>query len=307
MRFAVIDVGTNTVQLLIADMGSDGRLVPVLDERRFVRLGEGVDATHRLQKVAYKRLRAALLEYRALIQERGAEHVTIAGTSASRDLQNREDLVAWVRQETGYSYDILSGEDEATWSFRGALTATDDLSGPCITVDIGGGSTEFTMGDASGVISDRVSIDVGSLRITERFLGAQPPRPEQISEAERFLIRMLESVAIDHSAPLLSACDTPMILLLLHAGVASWDALAPAACRLSYGDVDRWCERLLAMAYKDVLALRPSLLAGRADIFPAAVLIFRATLRKLACTDCLVSPRGLRHGLVLRAARALQK
>lgn len=306
MRFAVIDVGTNTAQLLIADMGSDGCLVPILDERRFVRLGEGVDATRRLREVAYKRLRAVLQEYCALIQDRRVEHVTIAGTSASRDLRNREDLVAWVRRETGFSYDILSGEDEATWSFRGALTATDNLSGPCIAVDIGGGSTEFAMGDASGLISGRVSIDVGSLRITERFLGAQPPRPEQIAEAEGFLARMLESVEVDRRAPLLSACDTPVILLLLHTSAASWDALAPAMCRLSYGDVDRWCERLLAMAYEDVLALRPPLLAGRADVFPAAVLIFRAVLRELACTDCLVSPHGLRHGLVLRAARALQ-
>lgn len=306
MRFAVIDIGTNTAQLLIADMGSDEHLVPILDERRFVRLGEGVDATRRLQKEAYKRLRAALLEYCALIQEWRAEHVTIAGTSASRDLRNRADLVAWVRRETGFAYDILSGEDEATWSFRGALTAIDSLSGPCITVDIGGGSTEFALGDASGSVSGRVSLDVGSLRITERFLGAQPPGLDRIAEAEMFLVRVLESVEIDPSVPLLTACDTPMILLLLHTGAASWKALAPEACRLSYGDVDRWCERMLAMTYDDVLALRPALLAGRADVFPAAILILRAVLRKLACADCMVSPRGLRHGLVLRAAQALQ-
>ena len=303
MRIAAIDVGTNTAMLLVAEVTADGALVPLVDARRFIRLGEGVDATRRVGPAAMQRLRAALLEYRAMAHEYEVAEIVVGATSASRDAQNQAELIDFVRRETGLQYEILSGPEEAAWSYRGALSAIDDLDGPRAVIDIGGGSTEIIVGEAEDSITAGYSLDVGSVRLTERFFAHQPPEPEAVARAEAFITRVLDdaSIPLDATIPLISAAETPLLVALVDRGVSTWDELGTATVALSSDRVHRWRDRLLTRTYDDVMVLNPTLMAGRADVFPAAVLLFDTVLRHFGLATCRVSPRSLRHGLALRA------
>ncbi len=307
MRLAAIDVGTNTALLLVADLGAAG-LTPLVEEQRFVRLGEGVDAAGRVGEAAMARLRTTLREYRQTAEAWGVEEILVGATSASRDARNRDDLVAFVRQETGLPYEILSGEDEATWTFLGALSAFDDLDGRCALIDIGGGSTELVVGEAGGgaeALHYRRSLDVGAVRLTERFFSQQPPHPSAVEAARTFTRRLLEEAAapLDRSMPFVGAAGTLLALALVEAGAASWEALSTGDMILGAGVVRRWCERLLTLSFDEVLALNHVVLEGRADVFPAGVLVLDLVMTHFQIDACRVSPRGLRHGLALRWGR----
>ena len=302
MKLATIDVGTNTALLLVAEW--DGRrLVPLHDVQRFVRLGEGVDATGRVGDAAMQRLREALLAHRATAEAWGAERIVVGATSASRDAENQEELVDFVRRETGLDYEIISGEDEARWSFAAAVAAFPDLEGRCAVIDIGGGSTEIATGDAGrGTVAHRRSLQVGSVRLTERLFSSQPPLPDEIAVAERLIGKAMAEagVALDGTMPFIGAAGTVVSLALLDRGVASWDELGKKPVVLSADVVRAWRERLLSRSYDDVLALNPDVMAGRADVFPAGVLLLDTVMRWAGIASCHVSPWGLRHGLALR-------
>ncbi|WP_457654261.1 Ppx/GppA phosphatase family protein [Rhodocaloribacter sp.] len=309
MRIAVIDVGTNTALLLIAERTADGRLRSLHEASRFVRLGEGVDAARRIGTAALERLRAALLDYRARAEAWDARAILVAGTSASRDAGNRDELVAFVRRETGLRYEVLSGEDEARWSFEGAVSAFDERPGPCVVFDVGGGSTEVvagTPGDARAPtrLTFRRSLDLGAVRLTERCFAAQPPAPAEIDAARALIDRALGEIPPPApGTPLIGAAGTAVSLALVHHGAGAWTGLPPGDVTLTRADVRRWRERLLACSFDEVLALNPAVMAGRADVFPAGVLVFERVMRRLGAPVCRISPRGLRHGLALRFFR----
>lgn len=306
MRIATIDVGTNTALLLVADVAA-GQLVPLYEAERFVRLGEGVDATRRVGQAALARLGEALRAYRHEAARLGATVVAVAGTSASRDAANRGALAALVRAEVGCDYEILSGDDEATWSFRGALSAFPRLDGPCALVDIGGGSTEVMVGrpgaaSAEAAFTYRRSLDVGSVRLRERFFGVLPPPAEAVAAAEAWLDAAFAQAALPAAGdvPLVGAAGTLVSLALVHAGVSRWADLPPGADMLGAEVVAAWRGRLLGLSAGAVQALNPAVLTGRADVFAGGVLILDRLMRRQGWAAVRVSPRGLRHGLALR-------
>ncbi len=290
MRVATIDIGTNTALLLVADV-EGGRLVPVHDEERFVRLGEGVDAARRLSPTAMDRAVAALRDYRATADRLGAPVVTVGATSASRDAANLDDLRERVRREAGLGYEVISGEEEARWSFRGACSAFPKLNRACV-IDVGGGSTELVAGPTGGDPAFRVSLDVGSVRVTERCFPALPPPPETVAAAEAMVAEALAPVELSGDVPLLGASGTAVAL----ARLAQPDA---PAVPIPAGEVRAWRERLLGLTAEEVRALDP-VMAGRADVFAAGVLIVDAVMRRFGFSALHPSPRGLRHGLALR-------
>ncbi len=294
-RIATVDVGTNTALLLVADLTRCG-LDVVEEQARFVRLGEGVDAARRISAAAMERLRGVLLEYRAIAETLGATQIVVTGTSASRDAENRADLIDYVRRETGLGYEILSGEDEARWSFAGALSAT-SLEGTAVAVDIGGGSTEVTLGRKEGrrvSIDFHASMNVGAVRLTERLFAGQPPSAEGAKRASGEIARALEAARLPSvvGVPLVGVAGTVSALAAIAGGVEV----------LSRADVRLWSARLLQMTYDEVMALDPSIMRGRADVFPAGVLILDGIMEEIGAGSCLVGSRDLRHGLALRAA-----
>ncbi|MEM9665881.1 MAG: exopolyphosphatase [Bacteroidota bacterium] len=304
MPVATIDVGTNTALLLIADRDEAGRLTPQYQARRFVRLGEGVDASGEINPGALRRLRDALLYYKQTARTWKADPIVVAATSASRDAQNQAEVRAMVERDVGLAYEILSGQDEARWTFAGAVAAFDDLplDRDCLVIDIGGGSTELVHGRPGTVPSAQHSLDVGAVRLTERLLPTQPATDHARAAARALVRRMLSETGLHLAAetPLVAASGTVMILALLHHGASAWDDLAPHQTSLSVAEVEAWSSRLAAMTYDEVLALNPLLMEGRADVFPAGVLICETLMHDYGFATCRVSPWGLRHGLALR-------
>jgi exopolyphosphatase / guanosine-5'-triphosphate,3'-diphosphate pyrophosphatase len=297
MRIAAIDVGTNTVLLVVADV-EDGRLTVVADEERFARLGQGVDGAGRLAPEAMDRVVDRLTAYRVTAEGLGAEQIVIGATSASRDASNVDTLIARVRDEVGLDYQVIAGETEAALSFRGALALMPDLADgqEAAVVDIGGGSTEVVAGRKGEAPSFRVSLDVGSVRVTERFFSQRPPRPEQVEAATAFVAEALARVPDGVAAvrPLVTVAGTAKVAARL---VGATDTLAAA-------DVRAWRDRLLALTPDETLALDPALMTGRADVAAAGLLVLAAVLDRFGAERLRFSPAGLRHGLALAAAES---
>lgn len=318
MRFATIDVGTNTAQLLVVESTAGGlRRIHVAE--RFVRLGEGVDASGRIGDAAQRRLLSTLRDHVATAQTHGATRIVATATSAMRDAANQAVVVERVAADVGVSVEILSGEEEAAWSFAAACAPFDDLTGPCLVVDVGGGSTELVTGvDASGrnprdAMTGRVSVDVGCIRLTERCLPSLPPSDAAVSEADRLIDAALDD-GIARSgldAPpdtvLIGTAGTASALARVDAGPdAAWDALAGTVGGgvpvLSADVVRSWRNRLCTLSVDDTLALHPDAMQGRADVFLAGVLILDRVLTRFGTPTLRVSPYELRHGLALRAS-----
>jgi exopolyphosphatase/guanosine-5'-triphosphate,3'-diphosphate pyrophosphatase len=299
-RIAVVDVGTNTALLLVAE-ADGGHLVPVRDERRFVRLGEGVDGTRRVTEGALERLARVLAEYAALAAGEGARMACVAGTSASRDAGNAERLQEVSLEACGIGYEILDGRSEAVLAFAGTMSALGEAGPEATMVDIGGGSTELVRGRTGDRvdIAAAASADVGSVRLTERFFPTLPPPEEAVGRASAWVDERLTAAAaaVGPAPVLVGAAGTCVTLAgLHHGGEPSRDAW-PAIDRKS---VIAWRERLLGMTAQEVLDLDPDLLFGRADVFGGGVLILDRVMVALRARRLVVSPRGLRHGLALR-------
>ncbi|MEA2286091.1 MAG: exopolyphosphatase / guanosine-5-triphosphate,3-diphosphate pyrophosphatase [Solirubrobacteraceae bacterium] len=193
MRVAVVDIGTNSTRLLVADVDGDGQLTEL--ERRSVvtRLGQGVDASGALAPEAMQRVFDTLADYRALIDEHGAERTTAVLTSAVRDAANGPEFTARVREEYGLDARTIPGEEEARLTFLGATSERpDDAPGPTVVIDIGGGSTEFVVGDGRDLIF-HVSTQAGVVRHSERHVHSDPPAPEELNALRREVRSIFEA------------------------------------------------------------------------------------------------------------------
>jgi exopolyphosphatase/guanosine-5'-triphosphate,3'-diphosphate pyrophosphatase len=314
-RIASIDVGTNTAQLLVADWDG-GRLVPVHAVERFVRLGEGVDAQGRIGEAARERLLEALSAYAAAAEARGAECTVVGATSAMRDAANRDAVMQAVTDATGLTVELLSGEEEAAWSYVATRSAFPDLEGRVAVMDIGGGSTEFVVGDrpvadalAAGAsptdgIVYRRSLDLGCIRLTERCFASQPPAPASVSHAEAVIDAAYAAaeLPLGPDVPLLGPAGTLSALALAVRGPTStWDGLTEADRTLDAATVHFWRRRVLDATVEEVLSLHPDAMAHRADVFPVGVLLLDVLMRRHVLPAVRVSRRDLRYGLALRA------
>src|SRR5918995_1928813 len=180
MRVAAIDLGTNTTRLLVADV-ADSHVEEVTRRTRITRLGEGVDSRRRLLPVPIARVRNCLAEYRRELEAHGAERTLAAGTSAIRDADNGEAFLGEIEWSYGFTTRLLSGDEEGLLTFRGAASGR-ELSDETLVVDIGGGSTELVTGDGF-----HVSLDIGSVRLTERFLHSDPPARDELEAASEHI------------------------------------------------------------------------------------------------------------------------
>lgn len=303
---ATIDVGTNTAHLLLSAVTEDGDALPMHSETRFVRLGQGIDASGVIHSDALERLRQTLTEFSDIAREAGASNVIVAGTSASRDASDPDELVRFVKRETGLDYTIVSGEEEALLTSMGALSCVERSTGSAVIVDIGGGSTELTYVDRAAQLSipHSVSLDVGSVRITERCFSKLPPGADEVTKAIEVVNQALNTVPVvdsDDDVLFVGAAGTIRALAMIESGVTAWAQLGGEVV-VNRSICRRWCDRLLGMNYEATLALSPVVMRGRADVFAAGVLILNQVFDYLDKEQCVVSPRGLRHGLALRYA-----
>jgi exopolyphosphatase/guanosine-5'-triphosphate,3'-diphosphate pyrophosphatase len=305
-RVAAIDCGTNSIRLLVADAGDRG-LVDVVRRMQIVRLGEGVDRTGRLSEAALARTFAALDDYAAEIRRLGGERVRMVATSASRDADNRAAFVAGVMQRLGVQPEVVSGDEEGALSFTGA---TRELQGfgafdpPYLVCDIGGGSTEFVLGDDGGPHTGR-SVDVGCVRLTERHLRDDPPTVQQVdaarSDIEAAIATAAQTVPIATARTVVGLAGSVTTVVAMVLGLASYEPSRIHHARVAAGDVHTLTERLLAMTRED-RAAQPALHPGRVDVIGAGALVLDTVLRVGGFDSVVASEHDILDGIALSIA-----
>jgi exopolyphosphatase/guanosine-5'-triphosphate,3'-diphosphate pyrophosphatase len=308
-RVAAIDCGTNSIRLLVADLDpATGELTDLDRRMTIVRLGQGVDRTGRLAPEALERTFAACREYAAVVREHGVtpERIRFVATSASRDAGNRDDFVRGVVDILGVEPEVITGDQEAAFSFTGAtkeLAGGEHLPGPYLVVDIGGGSTEFVVGE-DGVRAAR-SVDVGCVRLTERHLLrdgviADPPAAEQVAamraDVEAALDLAEETVPLSEARTLVGLAGSVTTVGAIALGLPEYDPAAIHHSRITAGRVAEITGRLLAATHDERAAI-PVMHPGRVDVIGAGALVLQAVMERTGAREVVVSEHDILDGI----------
>ncbi|MEP7234930.1 MAG: Ppx/GppA phosphatase family protein [Ignavibacteriota bacterium] len=300
MRQGVIDIGTNTCLLVIAESDECGSMRILADLHAIARLGAGVDATKQIQPESYQRLKKILTKHAQSLSEFGLESVTAIATSAMRDAANREEIIASAQRDTGIRIEVISGDDESFWSYRGALCGIppDELSGEIAALDIGGGSTELSHGK-DGIYRGGNSIDIGAVRIKERCLSKNDP--ESVHAARTYIRTALQDMPpIAKAKKLIAVAGTPTALAAMKLRLVAFDAAQINGTRLLVSEVSDLTNEILELSPADLVNKYPVIHPDRADILPAGVLILEETMKHLGINEVQVSTYGLRFGILIR-------
>ena len=302
-RVAAIDIGTNSVRLLVADVegtsSRDAKIVPLDRRMRITRLGQGVDGSRALAPDAIERTVVVLREYRDALAEHGVTQVRATATSAARDASNRDEFFAAAHDALGVTLELLSGEEEAALSFLGA-TADLDAPAPYLVVDIGGGSTEFVLGTDAPV--GLVSLDMGCVRITEQFLHSDPPAPEELSNAVAVVRDLVAEVprvipgALD-AVTLVGLAGTVTTVAAVEQGLPEYDPEKIHHFHLTREAAED-VFRTLATESAEQRRHNPGLEPGRVDVIVGGAAVLVGIFRVLGFDDMLVSEADILDGLV---------
>ncbi|MFB6502621.1 MULTISPECIES: exopolyphosphatase [unclassified Streptomyces] len=306
-RVAAIDCGTNSIRLLVADADpATGELVELDRRMEIVRLGQGVDRTGRLAPEALERTFAACRRYAEVIEEHGARKIRFVATSASRDAENRDEFVRGVREILGVDPEVISGDQEAEFSFTGAtreLADHDHLAKPYLVVDIGGGSTEFVVGDDH--VRAARSVDIGCVRMTERHLVrdgvvTDPPSAGRIdairADIEAALDLAEKSVPLAGTATLVGLAGTVTTVAAIAQGLDVYDSDAIHHSRISFDQVQEITSRLLASTHAERAAIG-AMHPGRVDVIAAGALILLAVMKRTGAQEVVVSEHDILDGI----------
>ncbi|MEU8216008.1 Ppx/GppA phosphatase family protein [Micromonospora taraxaci] len=303
---AAIDCGTNSIRLLVADLPDDsaGPPAPLVDLTRrmeIVRLGEGVDRTGRLAPEAIERTRVALASYAADIEKFGAERVRMCATSASRDAANAADFTEMVQRTLGVAPEVVTGDEEARLSFTGAVRGLPaDAKAPFLVVDIGGGSTEFVVGDREAGVRAAISVDIGCVRMTERHLPGDPPTPEQVAAAQADIAaavdRALAAVPGREAATLVGLAGSVTTVVAIAQGLQEYDPERIHHARVSYEAVAQVTADLLGQTRAQRLAI-PVMHPGRADVIGAGALVLRVIMERAGMPSVVASEHDILDGI----------
>jgi exopolyphosphatase/guanosine-5'-triphosphate,3'-diphosphate pyrophosphatase len=311
-RVAAIDCGTNSIRLLVADADpATGELVDLDRRMTIVRLGQGVDRTGRLAPEALERTFAACREYAAAIKEHGAQRVRFVATSASRDAENRDEFVRGVLDILGVEPEVITGDREAEFSFTGAtkeLTGRDGLARPYLVVDIGGGSTEFVVGDDQ--VRTARSVDIGCVRMTERHLVhdgkvSDPPTPAEVdairADIEAALDLAERTVPLREARTLVGLAGSVTTVSAIAQNLPAYDSAAIHHSRVSYDRVREITETLLISTHAERAAI-PSMHPGRVDVIAAGALVLLAIMERVGAAEVVVSEHDILDGIAWSVA-----
>lgn len=302
-KVAAIDIGTNSVLLVIAAADAGG-VRPLLERATITRMGEGVDQTRRLAPEAVQRNLECLRRYATDLREHGCPALDVVGTSALRDAQGAEAFLDEAARILGVRPRVIAGDEEARLTFRGALSGL-SLGGRLLVFDIGGGSTELIVGDSSGSAppESRVSLDIGSVRLFERHIRSDPPSRAELASVEADIQRALATaepllrLARSQPTTLVGVAGTVTTLKAVELGLPAYDAAQVHGAVLTLSAVEGLSGRLAAMALAERVQL-PGLEPKRADVIVAGALLVRELLRAAGAPQAVVSDRGVRFGLL---------
>jgi len=302
---AAIDIGTNTVLLLVAEV-RESVITPIHEEHRVPRLGKGVDADRTIGVAATKRVSDVLNEYQKIIQSQfpEVESIIVTATSAVRDANNREEFIRDIKNETGLEIRLLLGKEEAEWTADGALSVL-SISGKSnnLILDIGGGSTEVAYLSSSRV-SDAYSYDMGSVRFTERFLKTNPPMDKEINACKNVIREYYESrpFSINGNVEAIGVAGTLTSLAGMALDLNEYKPQNINGFKVTRTLVQKVISDFSNHSSEAMLKKYPVYLAGRADIFMAGILILDGFLDAFDQESILVSTGGIRHGAILKTS-----
>ena len=307
-RVGAIDCGTNTIKLLVADLdAATGAEHQLVRELRIVRLGQDVDRTGRLADEAVARTLAAVDEYAAILEAHHVDVLRFCATSASRDASNAAEFRAAVTARLGVEPEVVSGDEEAALSYDGATrslrasSGLGDLPRPFLVVDIGGGSTELVLGraDDAGVEAAR-SLDIGSVRMTERLMPSDPPTAAEVEAATQAIDAALDTlpgfgVDLARAGTVVGVAGTVTTVAVLLAGLDHWDREVVHHAVFPVDDVHALTERLLGLTTAEREALHVP--RGRADVIATGALVLDRVLRRTPVDSLLVSDADILDGI----------
>jgi exopolyphosphatase/guanosine-5'-triphosphate,3'-diphosphate pyrophosphatase len=299
-RVAAVDCGTNSTRLLIVNGDGSTRLRLM----RITRLGEGVDATGMLAGEAVERTISVLSEYRHHIDDAAVTAARLVATSAVRDAANGEDFLRAASVAIGTPAELLDGHAEGELAYAGATSSLPPVPGDDVVIDIGGGSTEIALGRGGTVYA--TSVDIGCVRVTERFFRHDPPTADEVREAESSIRPVIKTAACEVAGPdalspdgrLIGLAGTVTTLAALELGLEEYDHEQIHHSHLTRDSVDHWC-RVLGAETASERSMRPAITPGREDVIVGGALILRIIMDVLGFETCLVSEADMLDGLAM--------
>lgn len=302
MRTAVIDIGTNTLLLLITERDGGG-LRAVVDLCRFGRLGQGLDASGELHPEAIARSLEICREYRAAIDAAGVARTIVVGTQALREARNAAAFVGPAEGILGAPIEIIAGAREAALAYRAVVEGLPSVAGrPFIVVDVGGGSTEIVASDGAAV-TGAISLPIGAVRLTERHLRHDPPTADERAALIADIDAQLARATIPAGATVVATAGSATTLAAVQLGLDGYDPARIHGVHIPTTSVDAVLDRLLDLTVADRRAVR-GMEPKRADVIAAGVAIFARVVHRAAATEMVISDRGIRWGIAYEAAAA---
>jgi exopolyphosphatase / guanosine-5'-triphosphate,3'-diphosphate pyrophosphatase len=302
-RVAAVDCGTNSLRLLVADVDlARAELTDVARRMEIVRLGQGVDRTGRLAPAALARTAGVLRDYADVIAATGARSVRMVATSATRDASNTAEFTRQVKEILGVAPEVLTGSEEAMLSFTGAtaeLAASRDAA-PFLVADIGGGSTEFVLGEPGEPAVHAISVDIGCVRMTERHLQGDPPPRDQVAAATADIGAALDAVAaavpVRQARTLIGLAGSVTTVAGIALGLRAYDAARIHHARVSAADVHEVSRSLLTQTRAERAAIGV-MHPGRVDVIGGGALILNRIMRRFGFGEVLVSEHDILDGI----------
>ena len=303
--YAAIDIGTNTLRLLIAEAVGPDDFTILHEEQEITRLGEGLIPTRLLQDGPRRRSLAVFRRFAEEVSRFNAQEVAAVGTSAVREAKNRDELVAEVARETGLTLQVIDGREEARLTLLGVRHGLRLGTGRVLVMDVGGGSTEFVLADGEA-IEAIVSTGLGVVKLTEQFLVSDPPTPGELRKLNQAVGKRIDRLRLElprlEEARLVGTAGTPTTLAAIDLALVTYDREKVQGHRLTLVRVREHLDRLAALPLRERGRI-PGLELGRADIIVAGAAIVAASMERLGYCELRISDGGLREGILLDLLR----
>lgn len=300
-RKAVIDIGTNSIKLYVAELGSDGSLATVIDKNNIARLGEGMDEERTLQQEAIRRNAEAVAEFADLAKSNGAGEIVAVGTMALRTAKNAKDFIDAVRDLSGIEVRVIPGEEEAEFAYLAVLSGIGASVERLAVCDVGGGSTEFIFGGQAG-IDRRFSINLGAVKVSADYLSSDPPSSKEVEDAISYVLDVLKENGVNDNMPvdkLVGIGGTITSMGAVKFKMEKYDPDVIQGSILTRDDVDRLIALFRSVPLderRNIVGLQPK----RAEVIIGGACIVRGIMESLGTDELTMSDRGLRHGLMFR-------
>lgn len=300
-RKAVIDIGTNSIKLYVAELGPDGSLATVIDKNNIARLGEGMDEERTLQQEAIRRNAEAVAEFADLAESNGAGEIVAVGTMALRTAKNAKDFIDAVRDLSGIEVRVIPGEEEAEFAYLAVLSGIGASVERLAVCDVGGGSTEFIFGGQAG-IDRRFSINLGAVKVSADYLSSDPPSSKEVEDAISYVLDVLKENGVNDNMPvdkLVGIGGTITSMGAVKFKMEKYDPDVIQGSILTRDDVDRLIALFRSVPLderRNIVGLQPK----RAEVIIGGACIVRGIMESLGTDELTMSDRGLRHGLMFR-------